>query len=430
VFSVLSRRRRTAHTSIGALPFTPSPVIVRLKVALDRLRGRLWFIPAIGVIAAGILAWALVAIDRSLADDVDGFFIFGGGPESARAILSTISAAMLTFTGLVFSITMLVLQLASSQLSPRVTRTFLRDRANQVVLAIFVATFVYALLVLREVRSVDEGVFVPAIAVWWAFVLLIASVGAFIYYIDHMAQAMRVETVIEQVATETREAIERCYPEPAGSQPPVDLPVADAADIVLAGDRPGTLQAIDRARLEAIATESLTCLEVVPVVGDFVPSGAPLVRVRGVGAVDHEAVRAALTVGSERSMEQDPAFGLRQLVDIAVRALSPGTNDPTTAAMAVDAIHDLLRRLGQRAIPGPQRPGSDGALRLMLPGRTWEDHVRLATDEVIDYGATSSQVVAAVRSLLDDLEMTVDDERRPIVRRQRDRLPASGAPTG
>jgi uncharacterized membrane protein len=400
-------------------------VIIRLKVALDRLRGRLWFIPAIGVVAAAILAWVLVAIDRSLAADVDGFFIFGGGPESARAILSTIAAAMLTFTGLVFSITMLVLQLASSQLSPRVTRTFLRDRANQVVLAIFVATFVYALLVLREVRSVDEGVFVPAIAVWWAFVLLIASVWAFIYYIDHMAQAMRVETVIEQVATETRDAIERCFPEAAGNLPDVDLPVADVADIVLGGD-PGNLQAIDVATLEAIATDSLTVLEVVPVVGDFVPSGAPLVRVRGTGSVDHEAVRATLTVGSERSMEQDPAFGLRQLVDIAVRALSPGVNDPTTAAMAVDAIHDLLRRLGQRAIPGPQRLGSDGALRLMVPGRTWEGHVRLGTDEVIDYGASSSQTVAAVRIMLDDLEATVEEERRPIVRRQRDRLPGSG----
>jgi uncharacterized membrane protein len=401
-------------------------VIVRLQVALDRLRGRLWFIPAIGVIAAALLAWGLVAIDRSLADDVDGFFIFGGGPESARAILSTIAAAMLTFTGLVFSITMLVLQLASSQLSPRVTRTFLRDRANQVVLAIFVATFVYALLVLREVRSVDEGAFVPAIGVWWAFVLLIASVGAFIYYIDHMAQAMRVETVIEQVATETRDAIERCYPEPAGSLPPVDLPVADVADIVLAGDRPGTLQAVDGGKLEAIATGSLTVLEVVPVVGTFVPSAGPLVRVRGTGSVDHDAVRAAFTIGSERSMEQDPAFGLRQLVDIAVRALSPGTNDPTTAAMAVDAIHDLLRRLGLRAIPGPQRVGPDGALRVVIPGRTWEDHVGLATEEVIEYGASSSQVVAAVRSLLDDLEATVDDGRRPIIRRQRGRLPEDG----
>jgi uncharacterized membrane protein len=405
-------------------------MIVRLKVILDRLRGRLWFIPAIGVVVAVVLAWVLVAIDRRLAEDLNAFFIFGGGPESARAILSTIAAAMLTFTGLVFSITMLVLQLASSQLSPRVTRTFLRDRANQVVLAIFVATFVYALLVLREVRSVDEGAFVPAIAVWWAFALLVASVGAFIYYIDHMAQSMRVETVIDQVSTETRDAIERCFPQAAGSLPAVDLPVPEVSDIVLAGDQPGTLQAIDSAKLEAIAIESRTVLEVVPVIGDFVPSDSALVRVRGTGSVDHDAVRTTCTLGPERSMEQDPAFGMRQLVDIAARALSPGVNDPTTAAMAVDALHDLLRRLGQRAIPGLQRLGSDDALRLIIPARTWEDHVRLATDEVIDYGTSSSQTVTALRVMLDDLEATVNDERRPILRRQRERLPNRGERSG
>lgn len=398
-------------------------MLVRLKVALDSLRGRLWLIPGFGAVAAAIVAWILVAVDRGLAGDANGFFLFGGGPESARAVLSTIAAAMLTFTGLVFSITMLVLQLASSQLSPRVTRTFLRDRANQVVLAIFVATFVYALLVLREVRSVEETAFVPAVAVWWAFVLLIGSVGAFIFYIDHMAQAMRVVTVIDQVATETRNAIERCYPDPSGSLPPVDLPLADVAGIVTAPDRPGIVQAIDGERLEALATESQAVLEVVPRVGDFVPSGSPLVRVRGSRPIDHEAVRAAITVGSERSMEQDPAFGLRQLVDIAIRALSPGTNDPTTATMAVDAIHDLLGRLGQRAIPGPLRVGADGALRIIVPTRTWDDLVRLATDEIIDYGATARQVIAATRSMLDDLEVSIDVERRPILRHQRDRLP-------
>jgi len=398
-------------------------VLVRLRVALDRLRGRLWPIPAIAAVAAAILAWALVAIDQSLADDADGFFIFGGGPESARAILSTIAAAMLTFTGLVFSITMLVLQLASSQLSPRVTRTFLRDRANQVVLGIFVATFVYALLVLREVRSVDEGAFVPAIAVWWAFVLLIASVGAFIYYIDHMAQAMRVETVIDQVATETRDAIERCFPDSAGSLAPVDLPIPDATDIVLAPDRPTTLQAVDSARLEAIATDTMTVLEVVPVVGGFIPSHAPLLRIRGSGSVDHDAVRAAITIGSERSMEQDPAFGLRQLVDIAVRALSPGTNDPTTAAQVIDQLHDLLRRLAGRHIPGSQRTDAAGGLRVIVASRTWEDYVALACDEIRSYGADSIQVSAGLRRMLDDLDGIVPDGRRAAVRRQRAQLP-------
>ncbi|MEX1172766.1 MAG: DUF2254 domain-containing protein, partial [Chloroflexota bacterium] len=304
-----------------------------------------------------------------------------------------------------------------------VTRTFLRDRANQIVLGIFVATFVYALLVLREVRSVDDEAFVPAIAVWWAFVLLVASVGAFIYYIDHMAQAMRVETVIDHVGTETQDAIDRNFPDPAGSLPVIELPLPEPTVVVIAPDRPSTLQAIDQDTLERIAGDAQVVLEVVPIIGDFVPSGAPLVRVRGDGAVDADDARSAFALGSERSMDQDPAFGLRQLVDIAVRALSPGTNDPTTATMVIFRIHDLLGRLGRRAIPGPQRLGADGAVRLVIPVRTWDDHVKLATGEIIDYGGTSSQVVTALRTMLDDLEATVDEERRPVIRRQRDRLP-------
>lgn len=404
-------------------------MLVRLTIWLDSLRGRLWLIPAAAAIAAAVLAWILVSIDRSLGDDVEGFFIFGGGPESARLILSTIAAAMLSFTGLVFSVTMLVLQLASSQLSPRVTRTFLRDRANQVVLGIFVATFVYALLVLREVRSVDERMFVPAIAVWWALVLLIASVGAFVYYIDHMAHSMRVVSVIDEVATETRDAIDRCFPDPVGSLPTIDLPLPAPTEVILAPDRPSTLQGVDHGRLERIATSARVVLEVVPTVGDFVTSGAPLVRVLGEGGdVDADDTRSAFALGSERSMDQDPAFGIRQLVDIAVRALSPSTNDPTTAAMVVGRLHDLLGRLGRRGIPGPQRLGADGAIRLVVPSPTWDDHVVLATGEIIDYGSTSSQVVAALRSMLDDLEATVDDDRRPVIRRQRDRLPEGEDP--
>lgn len=402
-------------------------MLVRLTVWVGSLRARLWLIPTIGAIAAAATAWLLVTIDRSLASDAGGFFVFGGGPESARSILSTIAAAMLTFTGLVFSVTMLVLQLASSQISPLVTRTYLRDRKNQVVLAVFVATFVYALLVLREVRSGAETEFVPSIAVWWAFVLLLASIGAFIFYIDHMAHAMRVETVVRRVGDETRAAIERCYPDPVGSSPTVDLPVPPVTAVVPAADRPGTLQAIDVPALERLARDAGGVIEIVPTVGDAVPSGAPLARVRGDARVDAEAVRGALAIGDGRTMDQDPAFGLRQLVDIAVRALSSGTNDPTTAALAIDAIHDLLRRLGQRAIPGPQRVDEGGALRVIVPVRDWGDLVRLACAEIRTYGSDSIQVLDGLRRMLDDLEATVPDDRRAVLRRQRDLLPESPA---
>ncbi len=400
---------------------------IRLAIWLESLRSRLWLIPALFAAGAALAAIITVTIDRTLGPDATGPFVFGGGPESARTILSTIAAAMLSFTGLVFSVTMLVLQLASSQLSPRVTRTFLRDRKNQVVLGVFVATFVYALLVLREVRSVSDIGFVPSIAVWWSFILLLASVVAFIYYIDHMAHAMRASTVIASVAAETRAAIERRYPDPVGSEPVAALPVRATSATIHGHDRPGVVQAIDVERLCRLATDSDTVLEALVQVGDPLPGGAPIARVRGGGRVDADEVRDAFSVGDERSMDQDPAFGLRQLVDIADRALSPGINDPTTARQVVDQLHDLLRRLAVRHIPSPQRVDDDGALRVIVPAPDWADHVALAIDEIRTYGSGSIQVVRALRRMLDDLESIVPDDRRAAIRRQRGQLPPDPA---
>jgi uncharacterized membrane protein len=396
----------------------------RLRVWLDSLRERLWVIPAVAALVAAVLAWAFVRLDHAIGTSPSDSFFFGGGPESARLILSTIAAAMLTFTGLVFTVTMLVLQLASSQFSPRVTRTFLRDRSNQLVLGIFVATFVYALLVLRDVRSIDGEAFVPSIAVWWAFAFLLASVAAFVFYIDHMAHAMRVTTIIESVAAETRAAIDRCYPMDADPARPPDEGALPEVSATIAGpDRPGVLQDVDVGRLIVTATETGTTLEVTVAIGSAIPGAAPLVRVHGRGTVDAESVREALTVGQERTMGQDPAFGFRQLVDVAIRALSPGTNDPTTARQVIDQLHDLLRRLADRPMPGSYRLDDAGTVRLVLPTRDWAAFLDLSCDEIASYGAGAMQVTRGLREMLDDLESTIDDSGRAAIRRQRDRLP-------
>jgi uncharacterized membrane protein len=403
-------------------------MLPRLRSWLESLRARLWLIPAAFASGAAILAWLLVSVDRSLAPDLEGAFVFGGGPESARSILSTIAAAMLTFTGLVFSVTMLVLQLASSQLSPRVTRTFLRDRKNQAVLGVFVATFLYALLVLREVRSTPDAEFVPSVATWLAFVLLLASVGAFIFYIDHMAHAMRVSTVVASVADETRAALDRTFPEPVGGEPPPALPVPTVTAVIPAEDRPGTVQGVDLDRLVEIAREADAVIELAVVPGDAIPGGGTLARIRGGGSVDPAAVRGAIVVADERTMDQDPLFGVRQLVDIAARALSPGVNDPTTARLVIDRLHDLLRLLAGRAIPPDQRVDDGGELRLLVPRPDWAAYVTLACEEIRIFGGATPQIRQGLADMLDDLEAIVLEERRDAVRRQREALrgPADG----
>jgi uncharacterized membrane protein len=402
-----------------------------LAALLERLRLRLWFIPSLFAIGAAIAAVVLFSIDRALADDGLAIIRFGGTAEGARSVLSTVAQSMLTFTGLVFTITMLVLQLAANSLSPRVMRTFLRDRQNQVVLGLFVATFVFTLLVLREVRAPDgDDGFVPGLSIWASFALLLASVGAFIYYIDHMAHAIRASTVISNIAQETREAIDDRYPAEAstttGPRPSLDDPLG-----VIRSTTAATLIAVDGDALVELATRHGLLIEVVPAVGDFVPSAAPLFRVYrsspGHGeAADRarlaDAIRQTARSGDERTLQQDPAFGIRQLVDVAARALSPGTNDPTTAVQAIDRIHDLLRVLLSRPHPDPVRRDERGEPRVIQVERPWEELVELAFDELRLYGAAHLHVARRLRTALADLADLAPEDRLAVVRDQLDRL--------
>jgi uncharacterized membrane protein len=418
----------------GAAPVHPQQghrsLSLRMRAQLDELRSRLWVIPGAFALGSSIAAFLLVPLDRLVDPFVSGDLsgiLFSGGPESARLVLSTIAAAMMTFTGLVFSVTMLVLQLASSQLSPRVMRTFLRDRINQGVLGLFIATFLYSLLVLREVRSpVDGPPFVPAIAVSVAYGLLITSVGSFVAYIHHMAQAIRATTVLRSVADETRAAIGRLYPEGIGAEPDersLTLPERPPDLVVTLERKAGIVTSVDDERLLDLARDAQAIVEIVPMVGDFVPSDAPIGRVwfRAAGqdaGASAARLLEAVKIGPERTMTQDAAFGFRQLVDIAERALSPGTNDPTTAVQALDELHDLLRRLVVRGIPSPVRLDEDGSILLFLPRPSWADYVSLALDEIRQYGSGSVQVARRARYLLLDVGSVAPAFRQEPIDRQ------------
>lgn len=396
----------------------------RLQLLREHVRTSLWFIPTLFALGAVLLAFILLNVDRELSRDASFLVVYGGTAEGARIVLSTIAQSMLTFTGLVFTITMLVLQLASTQLSPRVMRTFLRDRSNQVVLGLFVATFVFTLVVLRDVRSgTDDGdAFVPGLSIWVGFALLLASVGAFIYYIDHMAHAIRASTVIASIARETKQAIERLYPERVGSLGAEGRrlsEIVEDVEVVLTAPRAGVLVSVDDANLLRTAGTRDRRVQVLPAIGDFVPNGAPIARLSG--PWDREAadaIRAALVIGDERSMEQDAAFGFRQLVDIAVRALSPGTNDPTTAVQALDRLHDLLRRLVEREMPSPIRRDDSGRVLLVLARPGWDDYVELAIDEIRLSGERQVQIGRRLRYLLEDLLSVAPDDRKAVLRRE------------
>ena len=378
----------------------------------ELLNNSLWFVPMLLIVGYGALAQGIVAFDGALEAWVP--YSFTGGATSAQDLLSTIAAAILSMSTLVLSVTIVALQLASQQFSPRVMRTFFRDRGTKVAIGMLLGTFVYSILVLRSVvpRSDSLDQFVPSVAVSVAFALTLLSLGVFIFYVNHVAHAIRVVHIIESVAIETRETIVDLMV--AGTVPdPATLP-GGPPDVVLANpQRPGMVTGIDNAGLVALARRHRCCIGIVPYVGDFVPLGAPLARVWFDPGCDDapsaEQVRDQIALSRERTMSQDAAFGFRQLVDIAEKALSPGINDPTTAVQALDQIHDLLRRLAVADYPTGYYVDEPGALRAMRPTHRWEDYLNLALTEVRQYGAGSIQVQRRLSAALADLQLATVD---------------------
>ncbi len=381
------------------------------------LKGSLLAIPALFVLGAVGLSALTLAVAEHLRGASFASVLFRGSSTTAQAILSTIAASTVTLTGLVFSVTMLVLQLTSSRYSPRVLRSFLRDRTSKITLGIFVGTFTYCLAVLRTI-DVDSDT-EPGLATSVAVLLALATVAAFVQYINHIARRIRVSSIIETVTKETDSAIDVHFPGPA-SHAPATPAEEEPAGATVASTTRGVLLVADVAKLVACARCADCRVDVLVGSGKFVPRGGPLFEVRPGEAVERlgKSLERHVVLGAERTMQGDPAYGFRQLVDIAELSLSPAVNDPTTAVQALDAIHDLLRRLAARPFPTGRHHDQDGELRVRMPEMTWEDYLDLAVDEILVYGSGSLQVTGKLRSMLDDLAAAASPERREAVRRK------------
>ncbi len=395
----------------------------RLAQLRDRLETSIWVIPAACLLGAVLLSFAVEALDKQLADDLTAWYLFQGGPDGARSILSSVASALMTLTGVVFSVTILVLQLASTQFSPRVLRTFLQDRGSQMVLGVFVGTFLYALLGLRSVKGESDGVeeYVPALSIWLCVVLTAACIASFVYFIHHIAQSIRAVNVLHRIGDDARAELNRSFPDglEGAREPVLPTPVEGASLVIPLGEAPGVIFAVDERHLVACAQKANVVIRLIPAMGDFVPYGAPLVEVFGDAAtLDVDEVLQAIVLGRERSVRGDLGFALRELVDVAERALSSGVNDPTTAVQALDQLHDILRRLVSRAFPPPYRLDDEGRVRLLMHRADWDAYVRLAVDEIRQYGDGSIQIARRLRALLEDLLTLSPPSRRGELQRQ------------
>jgi uncharacterized membrane protein len=389
---------------------------------LIHIKSSLWFVPVLCVLAGAVLSFGTIALDRHFgyqAIPVD----LVGGPAAATAILSTVAASMVSLAALVLTITMVVVQLAMGQFSPRIVQRILQDKPSQLAIGLFVATFVHAILAIREVQDLGDGTGrVPGIAVVTAFVLVVISIATLVIYVHHIGQALRVSALIELVGRETRALLDRLYPDKGTAAEP-----AGDGDVIVPARESGVITLVGREALVAEARRVGCHLELVPSIGEFVPAGAPLFRVHGTAAgLDHDRLHSALILKPERTLDEDVSYGLRLLVDIAERSLSDSPfQDPTTAVQAIDRLHDILRQLVRRPFSDGIHRDADGEARLTIPTMSWEGYVRLAFDEIRMVGAGSPQVSRRLRAALVDLRSIAPPDRVAVLDQQSELLEAA-----
>lgn len=373
--------------------------------------------PVVCVIVGVSLSLATLAIDRSS----DYHLIpagFTGGPQTAVAILSTVATSMVSLAALVLTITMVVVQLAMGQFSPRIVQTFLQDKPSQVAIGLFVATFAHAMVALRVV-DVRKGT-VPGLAIVVTYVLVLVSIAVLVLYVNHIGQSLRVASLIELIGGKTRLLMDDLYPDHGSAADKGSVPVICARTS-------GVVNAFDSDRLVGLASNAGCSLELIHGIGEFVPAAAPLFLVHGEPSdLDEKRSVAAVALGLERTLDQDVAYGFRMLVDIAERSLSNSPfQDPTTAVQAVDRLHDCLRQLARRPFPDGVYRDDDGDVRLVVPTMDWDDYVHLAFEEIRLAGAASPQVTRRLQEALRDLRSVAPPERRAVLDRQIELLESS-----
>jgi uncharacterized membrane protein len=396
----------------------------RVLALVEHLRGSFWFLPSLMTAGAALLSLALLRVDGAIGDDVIRRvgWLYQFGPEGARAVLSAIASSMITVAGLTFSLTMLTLQLASSQFGPRLLRDFMRDRGNQVVLGVFISTFLYCLLVLRSVRGTEGASFVPHLSVAVGVLLALLSLGILIYFIHHVASSIRLETVLGHLADEARRSTDALYPEQIGEGPSDDelgrirLPDFSVGAQARA-KRAGYVQRLDETGLMSAAVAHDLVLRVLARPGRFVVEGQPLLDVVPAERASDEtlaAIVAAVVLGDERTHTHDLQFSIDRMVEIAQRALSPGVNDPATALYCIDRLREALLRLAGRPLPSSLRLDENGHPRLLAERVTLEDIAIPALASVARYGAGDARVARALLDLAVELAAAAPQAAAPL----------------
>jgi len=384
--------------------------------------GSLWFVPSLYVVGALALSVGLVRWDDAdpiqLGRAIDA--------SSATAALSALGSGMLAFTGFVTSVILMLVQFGSSQFSPRFVARFRRSRTLMFALSTFSATFLFALVSTAQIGRGDAA-FVPTRTLIAALLLTLLSILMFLLLINSTSNELRVARVVQMVDKLARDVFDTIYPASA-SGAAAEQEVAHAlagrtpVQTVRLGPVGRVVVAVDQGGIANLARKHDAVVELVPAIGDHVPGRGKLLNVYGAQVLPERRLRRYVAMGDERTLDDDPAFAIRMLVDVAIKALSPAINDPTTAVQSLDRIEDLLRYAAAKHLSVGVVADADGTSRLVFPTPTWDDLVHLALDEIRAFGAGQYQVARRMRALLDDLIHDLPEGRRAVLQRQSDLL--------
>lgn len=370
----------------------------------DRLRNSLWFVPAIGLLSALTAAVLLLWVDAQLRVETIPELRWAAttGP-AARTTLSTLAGGLMTIAGVVFSITMLTLAQTSSMFGSRLLRSFLNHNITQFTLAMFLGTSLYCFAVLWTIREIDgEKTFVPHLAVSVGLLSGLVSLATFVYFIHHVSRSIQAQTIVRNVADELDDAIDRIFPaepgkrdEPEGDDAARLCPGDDEQAAVIESQSNGYVQAIDEETLLDFATDNDLVIRLQRRPGHFVANGTPMAVICGAeeDADAAERINACFLTGSRRTPRQDVECAIQELVEVAVRALSPGINDPHTAIACIDYLGAALIRISQRATPSPVLRDEDGGVRVIIERVSFPDALDAAFDEIRQYGRDSASVI-------------------------------------
>jgi uncharacterized membrane protein len=401
----------------------------KLKALWHDVVDSLWFVPGLLTLGGAAMAVILVRYNDEILGDLGGddvWWLFGGSAEGAMSVLQAIAGSIMTVTGVLFSVTIIALQLASGQYTPRVLRKFMADRANQTVLGVFIGTFTYVMIVLRTIRASSDSAdgFVPPVAVTGAVLLTLISMGFLIFFINHIARSMQATVIIDSVVKQTTVVLNAMFPDKlhewnAAGTDPVDchIPEGTAADAYeVRSPRSGYVQAVERGSLSRLAaTRDLTVLIDVEI-GNYLLPGQVTMRVWPSTSMTSELEQElwdSLVMGMERTPRQDLKHGIIELMDIAVKALSPSINDPTTAVNVIQRLAEVLLDLSWRDC-GPAVEGdSNGKVRLIVRRPSLTDVTNLAFNQIRHYGVSNPSVAIVLIETLAELAALAPDAARP-----------------